>query len=155
MRRAIDLADRNGSTDVPLEAAVMVADDANMERRPEAAIEALAQIPPFVVHGSVSPTTRRRSVTKYRVIGERVVDAGMPQERRQIALLCRTQSSILHEHANLCLCMTCGLLSHQAYPQVRRAWYHDATRTWHVRKADGTFEQIEGPTHTWRPSQVR
>jgi hypothetical protein len=124
MRRAIDSVDRVGVTDIPLEAAIMVADDANLERRPEAAIEALAQIPPFKVGRST-----------YRVIGERVLDAGEASERRQLALLCRTQTSTLHEHGGDCCCATCG-----NYP---RAWYHDASRTWHIRNADGTFTQID------------
>jgi hypothetical protein len=143
LRRSIDAADRNGSTDVPPEAALMVASDAQLSDRHEAMVEALAQIPPFVV-----------GRTKYRVIGERVIDAGTAQERRRVALLCRTQSSELHEHAAACLCTTCGWLAHELYPAQPRAWYHDASRTWHVRNADGTFTQIEGPTHVWRPSRL-
>lgn len=137
LRQAIDAADRTGSTEAPLEAAVMVAEDAKEERRADAMVAALAQIPPFVV-----------GRTKYRVISERTIDEGTPQERQQIALLCRTQSSMLHEHSAGCLCMTCGV-----YP---RAWYHDGSRTWHVRNADGTFTQIERPTSAiWRPSRAR
>lgn len=123
-RREIDSFDRKGSTEVHPADVVSIADDAVLEGRDTDCAKALAQIPPFKVGRST-----------YRVIGERTIDEGTPQERRQVALLCRTQASALHEHAAGCLCGAC-----ETYP---RCWYHDATHSWHVRNPDGTFTQVK------------
>ena len=139
VRSAIDAATPAEFTgDVHPTDAVMVAEDAKQEAvaypdRMKDAFAALGQIPPFRVGRST-----------YRVIAEGVVDG----HDGKIALICRTRSSTLHQHAKNCSCTLCGYIAevwcaeNGRSPSECDVWYHDDTRTYHLRVEHGTFKQL-------------
>lgn len=132
-------------------ASAMVAHDAAEEGgRTTEMISALAQIPPFRV-GRVT----------YRVISERADGMGRSFNpvatltaaratftevtRREVALVCRSRSSTLLQHAS-CSCMICEFVSARGLDLWGRTshdvWYHDASKTWHVRVEHGLYFQL-------------
>lgn len=117
---------------------VSVADDIRQEQDgdpsadPTKPLAVLAQIPPFRV-GRVT----------FRVISERVVpDRNPGAVVRQVELICRSRSSTLHQHPARCECGPCGYLPKWCDANGRTSrdlWYHDATRTYHLRDKNGTW----------------
>lgn len=142
LRKEIDGA--TTAPDVDPRHAASVARDAELEDREAERVRALGQIPPVLI--SPHPGTRPR---RFRVVREtpRVVERreveivdGVASEATyvtaaRVELILRSRASTLHQHWS-CACARC--LDNPG----REIWYHDGTRTFHARRADGTFEQI-------------
>lgn len=124
------------SGDVHPRDVVMVSNDVRQEQAgdtsadPIKPLAILAQIPPFRV-GRVT----------YRVIAERINEQG----NGEVAVICRTRPSTLYQHASNCSCAPCGYLPEWCDANGRTSrdlWYHDATRTWHLRVEHGTWTYL-------------
>lgn len=122
VRQQIDAAGIPANAELHPTVVASIADDAMTEGAHTKALVVLAQIPPFRVGRAT-----------YRVLAEKT---------RQISLICKTQPSTLWQHGTMCSCHLCVALRNVS-GTVQDVWYHDSTRTYHVREpVDGTFTMI-------------